>query len=179
MKYLIVTIFLFISICCFYSCSNTDKQTVNKDTTGYDPEVNQMVWNMKVKFIDSSYTKAILYADRGRVYPKRLQTILQGNIRVEFLSKSAHRLSLLTADSVVIDDNTKDMTAYGRVIIISDSTHSKLETTLLQWRNKDQKLYSSEFVKINAPNETIQGYGFESDANVHNYKIFKVSGVQK
>lgn len=174
-----ILIFLFFIAVLFSACGSKDQKAVSKDFLSYDPEINQLVWNMKVKFIDSSYTKAILYADRGRVYPKKMQTIMEGNIRVEFLSKISNRLSLLTADSVVVDDNTRDMTAYGRVIIISDSTHTRLETSLLQWRNKDQKLYSTEFVKIKSPNESIQGYGFESDASIRNYKIFKVSGEQR
>jgi hypothetical protein len=47
------------------------------------------------------------------------------------------------------------------------------------WDNGSQKLYSTEFVTITSPNEKIQGYGFESDQNLTNYKIFKVSGVKK
>jgi len=34
-------------------------------------------------------------------------------------------------------------------------------------------------VRITSPDEKLQGYGFESDLNLTNYKIYKVSGETK
>jgi LPS export ABC transporter protein LptC len=108
------------------------------------------------------------------------ETYLDGGLQVEFYSRSSgKRVSFLTADSAKIDDRTKNMLAWGHVVVIGDSSHSRLETSILHWDNKTQKLYSTEFVKITSPGEKLQGYGFESDQNLTNYKIFKVSGEQK
>ncbi len=174
-------IFLSSLILIFQSCENESViKTRNVDSLSIVNTPDQNGWNVMVYFIDSTYTKAILYADHTRVYQQRMETLLNDNIKVEFLSKATgKRISLLTADSAKVDDRTKNMLAKGRVVVISDSTHTRLETTLLQCDNATQKLYSTEFVKIIAPNETLQGYGFESDQNLTNYKIFKVSGVQK
>ena len=88
-------------------------------------------------------------------------------------------MSHLVADSAKIDDKTRDMFAFGNVVVVSDSTGSRLETQVLEWNNRTQRLYSNEFVRINTPNETIEGYGFESDPSLKNYRISRVSGVKR
>lgn len=136
--------------------------------------------DIEVIFVDSSYTKAILKAKRARVFNERMETLLDSGLRVDFFNKqSGAKVSTLTADSAKIDDKTKNMIAKSNVVVISDSSQTRLETNILQWDNASQKLYSTEFVKITSPKENIRGYGFESDVYLNHYKIFKVSGEQK
>lgn len=146
----------------------------------YEIMPDQISYDVEVFFADSSFTKAVLKAKRARIYQKRMETLLDGGIKVEFLSRyTGKRVSILTADSARIDDKTKNMLSGGHVIVVSDSSGTKLETSRLEWLNETQKLYSTEFVKIISSNEIIQGYGFESDQNLSNYKIFRVSGEQR
>ena len=141
---------------------------------------DQIAWNLETLFIDSNFTKAKLYSSRGRIFNKKQLTILDGGVKVIFLSRSTgERISQLTCDSMVVDDNTKNMYAYKNVKIVSDSTHSTLETSEMYWNAAREKAISDKFVKIQTPNESIEGYGFESDQNLINYKILKVSGVKR
>lgn len=141
---------------------------------------DQTAADFNVEFVDSNYTKAILHGKRAYIYQERMETLIDSGLWVEFMSKtSGYRISLLTADSAKIDDRTKNMLARGNVVVVNDSDGTKLETSLLEWDNTTQKLYSTEFVKISSPFEKLQGWGFESDQNLKNYKILKVSGVQK
>ncbi len=157
---------------------NQPKKTT--DSVEVETMPDQISWDFEAIFVDSSFTKAILNAKRARIYNMRRETLLDSGLRVEFMSKtSGKRVSLLTADSARIDDETKNMLAKGNVFVVSDSSHTTLETSLLEWDQKTQKLYSTEYVKIVSPNEVITGIGFESDPNLNNYKIKKVSGVQK
>ncbi len=158
------------------------KKKVFKKTDSIDVNItpDQIAYNVEVAFVDSSFTKAILNADRGRIFNSKFETLLDGGLEVQFLSEySGKRVSLLTADSAKIDDRTKNMLATGNVIVISDSSRTKLETSLLEWNNSTRKLYSTAYVKITTPMEIIEGYGFESDPNLTHYKILKVSGVQQ
>lgn len=146
----------------------------------FDVPPDQVSWNVEVIFADSAFTKAVLYANRARVYEKEKETLLDGDLLVDFYSKRTNKKSSkLTADSARIDDNTKNMLARGNVVVISDSTGTKLETDVLEWIEREQKLYSTEYVKITTPNEIIEGYGFESDPKLENYTIHKVSGVTR
>ncbi len=166
------------SISCDIKKENPPEKTI--DSVSVETLPDQISWDFEAIFVDSSFTKAILNARRARIYNDRKETLLDSGLRVEFMSKaSGKRVSLLTADSARIDDNTKNMLARGNVYVISDSSNTTLETSLLEWDQKAQKLYSTEYVKIVSPNEVITGIGFESDPNLNNYKIKKVSGEQK
>lgn len=141
---------------------------------------DQTAKNIQVDFIDTSFLKARLWAKIAQIYHSRKETILKESVRVEFYSKTTKNImSILTADSAKIDDMTKDMFAFGRVVVVSYSPKTLLKTTQLQWKNQAQKLYSSEFIEIIRPEEEIRGYGFESEINLSNYKIFNVSGIKK
>jgi LPS export ABC transporter protein LptC len=151
-----------------------------KDTLDVSQIPDQKSWDVEVLFFDSSRTKAVLQANRARIYNDRMETLLDGGLKVEFMSKeTGRRVSVLTADSARIDDKTRDMLARGNVVVVSDSTGTRLETELLEWNNETRKLYSTEFVTITTPSERLQGYGFESDQTLTNYTIKRVRGEQR
>lgn len=178
-KIYLFAIVVFISTFFLPSCNESDSKQTDLIRIKND-EADQTGWNVEVSFLDSSVTKAILHARRTRVYNTRMETLLDSGVKVDFLSRYSGRiLSTLTSDSARVDDRTKDMLASGHVVVLGDSTKTTLETTRLHWNNKTQKLYTTEYVKITSPKETIMGYGLESDQSLANYKIFKVSGVQR
>ena len=164
----------------FIACEEEKKIDVDNKIDKSEIVPDQISWDIEVNFIDSSFTKAILTARKARIFDEKKETLLDSGLKLIFFSsKTRKRASVLTADSAKIDDNTKDMLAMGNVLVISDSTHTRLETNLLMWKNEDEKLYSTEFVEITTPYEKLKGWGFESDLNLINYKIFKVSGETK
>lgn len=150
------------------------------DSTDWSLQPDQISHNFEMFFVDSSWTKAKLKAGRGRVYQARMETLIDQSLRLDLYSKNSSNVATwLTADSARIDDRTKDMIAKGNVIVYSDSSLTKLETSQLQWNQAEQKFFSTEFVRINSPQELIEGYGFESDQFLLNYRIFKVSGIKR
>lgn len=172
---------LLLAVIAFQSCSDdrgAKPKTMSDKVEKGAPD--QISINPEVVFVDSSFTKAVLNAGRARIYQQRMETWLDGGLKLDFFSKkSGSRMSHLVADSAKIDDKTRDMFAFGNVVVVSDSTGSRLETQVLEWNNRTQRLYSNEFVRINTPNETIEGYGFESDPSLKNYRISRVSGVKR
>ncbi len=174
-KYTFLLFFLIL-----LGCSKRSELIIKKlDSLSGIEQPNQIANNIEVVFVDSNFTKAILKSKQARIYNKTNTTYLDSSVSVEFLSKiSQKRMSILTSDSAKIDDITKDMTAMGNVIVNSDSSGIRLETNILQWNNSRQKIYSNEFVRITTKNEFISGYGFESNPDLSNYKILKVSGIQ-
>jgi LPS export ABC transporter protein LptC len=141
---------------------------------------DHLTWNITVRFMDSSVTKAILKGRRARVYEDRMETLLDSGVVVDFMGTTGERrVARMTSDSARVDDRTRDMIARGNVVVISDSTGKKLTTSLLTWDNAAQKLRTTEYVKIESPGETIEGFGLESDQYLKEYKIFKVSGIKQ
>ncbi len=172
---------ILITIVFLFSCE-ARKEAVRKkvDSLSQSQKPDQLSKNVTVIFADSNFTKAVLTAKQARVFKAKNVTYLDSSVNVEFMSKYTNkRMSILTSDSAQIDDLTKDMIAMGNVIVISDSTGLKLETSVLEWSNIRQKIYSNQFVRITTANELILGYGFESNPNLSNYKIMKVSGIQR
>jgi LPS export ABC transporter protein LptC len=170
-----------LSIVVLLSCTEKDdkkKHIINiSDTTNQPDQVSQ---NVRVAFNDSSYKKAVLVADKTRIYTSNAETFLDGHLKVEFFSKETGlRASVLTADSARIDDKTKNMHSWGHVLVIADSSNTRLESEELNWDQATKKFFSQKFVKITSPTELIQGSGFESDQNLKNYKIYKSSGEKK
>ena len=135
-------------------------------------------WDFSMVIMDSNRIKSTLKARLARVYDQRQETRLDTSVVVEFMNANSQRVGILTADSAIVDDKTRNMVAYGRVKVVSDSTHTSLQTPVLMWNNKTQKLYTTEKVHIRSPKEIIDGTGMESDQYLKNYKIFKVSGIK-
>ena len=163
-----------------FACSKQDGKVPASDISLKDEiRPDQISYATEVAFVDSSFTKAILEAGRARVFNKEQETLLDSSVKVTFFDRdNPNKISILTCDSARIDDKTKNMIAKGNVVVISDSQNMKLETSLLEWKNDKQRLYSTEFVKITTEHEILKGYGFESDPDLKDYKIFKVSGSQ-
>jgi len=173
-------LFIFICLVLLFSCSE-DKKEVKTifaiDEVKDSPD--QISYDFSVYFMDSSIVKAYLKADRARIYEKQKETKLDSHVVVDFYSKeNGKKVSNLRADSVTIDDATKNMIAMGNVVVVSDSNKTTVRTSILEWHNDTRKLTSNQYVKIISPDQEIEGIGFESDETLKNYTIYKVKGVK-
>ncbi|MGI6369907.1 MAG: LPS export ABC transporter periplasmic protein LptC [Ignavibacteria bacterium] len=173
-KFLYLLLF-FLLISCNKSKVNTSSGIVAIEDTADLPD--QISHYLEMSFVDSSFTKAIIEAKRGRVYASKNCSILDSGIKVTFFSETGRKNAVLTATELEVDDITKNMVAKGNVVVISDSTNTKLETEVLEWDNERRKIHSQVFVTVTSPREIINGWGFESDENLNKYQFFKVNGV--
>ncbi|MCO5251392.1 MAG: LPS export ABC transporter periplasmic protein LptC [Candidatus Kapabacteria bacterium] len=179
-----ILIFAFLNVALLCSSCDIDfegkQEEVDKSKAAIiHDKPDQIAYDIEVLFVDSSFTKAILKARKARIYNERYETFLDSGMQVTFFERNSAEFSILTADSARIDDRTKNMLAQGNVIVVAESKGRRLETELLEWDNLRQKIYSTEFVTITTPTEIIKGYGFESDPNLNEYVINRVSGIQK
>ena len=155
------------------SCDDKFKPTQTDINTSEIP--SQESWNSTVIFSDSGNTKAVLDAGHISVYSSKGYTLIDSGAVVNFY-KDGKIASTLTGNKGKIDDKTKDIEIYDSVRVVN-TEGSELKTQKLYWTNATKRVSSDEFVKIITPDETIEGIGFESDQNLKNYKIFKVSGT--
>ena len=138
----------------------------------------QESWNATVTFTDSGVVKAILKAGHISEYEGSKQTSLDKGVHVDFFDEHGIHSSVLTSETGKVDEATNNLEAIGNVVVVSDSG-VVVETEKLFWDNQRQLIHSDEFVKITSPKENLQGHGFESDQNLKNYKIFRVTGTAK
>ena len=62
-------------------------------------------------------------------------------------------------------------------VIVTNEKGDKLNTELLIWDERKEKLLSDEDVKITTKDEIIFGKGFEANQDFTKYKIFNLKGT--
>ncbi len=153
------------------ACNQSKIEPVINTQFGNEKIPVQESWNSKVYIYELNKKKAIVYSTYLKKFEKPAETLLE-NMKVEFYDENENLSSVLTSRKGRIDDKTKDMFALDSVIVKSDSGIT-LYSDELMWKNKDRKIVSTLYIKIITKDETIEGYGFESDQNLKNYKIFE------
>ncbi|MCX7878793.1 MAG: LPS export ABC transporter periplasmic protein LptC [Ignavibacteria bacterium] len=169
----IFVLFLFPISVLVISCSSDKVKPPVSDISADSIPSNES-FNSKVVFSDSGNVKAILYAGRIRVFSRYNYTLIDSGAKVDFF-KMGEYTSTLTGMRGKVYDQTKDVEVYDSVKLVSVNG-SVLTTNRLYWVNKTQRIKTDDFVSIKTPNENIQGYGFESDQNLKDYVIYRVSG---
>ncbi|MFA5404677.1 MAG: LPS export ABC transporter periplasmic protein LptC [Ignavibacteria bacterium] len=157
----------------FSACENKVAPPRTDLKSGEIPD--QESWKSSVTFSDSGNVKAILNAGHISVFNSKAYTLIDSGAIVDFY-KNGDKVSTLTGKNGKVLDATKDIEIYDSVVVINKEG-SILKTSKLYWNNKLQKVSTDVFVKITTPKEDIEGIGFESDQNLKNYTIYKVTGV--
>ncbi len=172
MKYLPLYI-LFIITIVFYSCEN--KFVPPKMDLKSEDIPEQESWNSSVAFSDSGNVKAILRAGHISAFNKKGYTLIDSGAKVDFY-RNGEIVSTLTSKRGKVLEPSKDIEIYDSVVVVNKEG-SILKTQKLLWSNKSQKVSTDVYVKIKSPKEEVEGIGFESDQNLKNYSIFKVTGI--
>jgi LPS export ABC transporter protein LptC len=136
---------------------------------------SQESWNSTITFTDSGIVRAIVRADHLYSYERSAVTYLEKNVVVDFFNVMGQHTTQLTADRGTVDERTNNLEAIGHVVVTSDSG-TVVRSDRMFWDNSRRLIHSPDFVRITSPTEELQGTGFESDHNLTNYRIFKVTG---
>lgn len=132
-------------------------------------------WNPEVIFSDSSKIKAVLRAGYIAYFSSAGYTLIDSGAVVDFY-KEDEIVSTLTGERGKVFDQTKDIEIIDNITVISKDG-SELKSSRLYWTELTQRVSSDTFVTIKTPTEQIQGFGFESDQELKNYRIYKVTGT--
>lgn len=170
-KILLATV---LSSLVFSGCEEKIKPSVTSTKLIGNPP-SQESWNSRITFTQSGKLVAIVTAGHLTVYDDRKQTHLDEKIKVDFFSEEGKQTTVLTAESGIVNDLTRDLEAIGNVVVVSDEG-TTLRTDQLSWTNSTQKIHTDAYVEIDSPKEKIRGHGLESDQHLKNYKILKVTG---
>jgi LPS export ABC transporter protein LptC len=97
---------------------------------------------------------------------------------VYFFDERGQQTSVLTSEEGKVDEYTNNLEAQRNVVVTSND-QTTLKTQKLFWDNRRALIHTPEFVQITTPKERLQGHGFESEQNLKNYRIFRVTGQAK
>ena len=171
-------VFLILSVLILFQfCSSKRVKPSIESNIRLEELPSQESWNSIITFSDSGKISAILNAGHLRKYDDKRETFLDQNIKVDFYNQQEIQTTTLTSIKGRVDETTNNLYAIDSVVVFSDSV--TIKTDEMMWRNKDRKIVSDKFVTVISPNETIKGYGFESDQNLNNYVIYNITYVTR
>jgi LPS export ABC transporter protein LptC len=137
---------------------------------------SQESWNSTITFTDSGVVKSIVNAGHIYAFDNSKITYMDSGVVVDFYDENGAHTSRLTSRKASVDEGTSNLEATGNVVVTSDSG-TVVRTEKMFWTNATQLIHSPDFVHITSPTEDLKGTGFESDHNLRNYRIFKVTGT--
>ncbi len=171
MRYLL----LLLSSLILINCSEEKLKPAINYSLGEGELPTQESWDAVIQISEDDRVKAILYAEHLYVYENKKVTHLEG-VKLDFLDEDGNVSSTLTSKKGKVDDATKDMFAIDSVVAVNDSG-VVLRTDELVWKNRAKKITTDKFVTIDDKDDHMEGYGFESDERLTNYKIYKVTYI--
>ncbi len=173
MRKIIFSALLLLTAFLVYSCDS--KFEPPKISMGTDSAPTQESWNSEVTFSDSGNVKAVLKAGHISAFSTKSYYLIDSGAKVDFY-KLGKQVSTLTGNRGKVNDITKDIEIYDSVKVVNNEGVI-MTTEKLLWKDKTQKVSSDAFVRIITKTERIEGIGFESDQNLKNYVIYKVTGT--
>ncbi len=139
---------------------------------------DQELWQSVITITRDAKKVAEVWAGYIVYYKEDDLVILRDSIHVDFYDSQGKHNSVLTADSGVVYNETSNLVARGRVVVVSDSG-IVLETEELKWDNEKQKIISEVPVKFTTQTDTLIGESFISDPDLKNYEIRQARGYSK
>ncbi len=158
-----------------YSCENDIEEIQAFASTDNLPTIEAQ--NFETIFTDSGQIRYTLKT------PKLLRFENEGKAFLEFpegvkitqFDASGKTVSSLTADYAKQFIKEQRWEAKNNVVATNEHGDTLLTEHLI-WEERDEKIYTNEFVKFIRPNQIITGIGFTSDASFKNYRIKDLKG---
>jgi len=158
------------------SCSQEEKKPLTVDGKEYP---DQESWDAVILITKDGSTVGHLKAGHIQKFTRKKTTYLDEKLLVDFYNEKGRHTSVLTSEGGKVHDVKQDLTAYGNVVVVSDSGLT-LFTDTLKWNNKEQKIYSEIPVKFASEDgDTLYGDSFKSDPDLVNYEIENPRGKSK
>lgn len=158
------------------SCGKEKKEVVD---VAFDPETT---YTMKVTDVvtlisDSGVTRYRVLTPMWLTYDKATdpyQYFPEG-IYVEKFDTLFNVSASIKADTAYYWDKKELIKLIGNVDI-KNLEGERFETSLLYWSEKEDRVWSDEFIRIQREDKIITGYGFESNGSMTQYRIFSSAG---
>jgi LPS export ABC transporter protein LptC len=121
-------------------------------------------------------TAIIKYEHMEKFSAKKLVKFDQG-VEIDFYDTNESHTSKVYSEKAILNEINNNVELMGNVVVVSDDGVN-LRTEKLCWYESTGKISSDDFVMVTtAQNDTIYGYGFESDRALKKWIIKKPWGV--
>lgn len=170
----IVAIFM---VTIFFSCTNSPKQVKDLLTDK----------NLPIGEAKNAYH---VYKDSGRITSKLITPLMYDfsnrethpyaefpkGIKIVSIGKSGKDSTTVIGNYAISYNKTSIAEIKGNVVVVNHSNMSRLETNQIFWDQKEKYFFSEEKFKLTTPNDTINGFGFESAENLTKWIAKDITG---
>ena len=174
MKYSLSALLLLLSI--VIGCSHDEPSSNNRIRAADQSSVpDSEVSGAKIYLYDGSRVTTEVVADKIVQFEAEDSTIAY-HLNIDIIDSLGKVTTEVTGDSGVIHEGIGEFTIYGNVVVVTKD-NTQLETDVLNWHSKTDRIYTDAFVRITSDDGVISGWGMESDQRLSWYKILhRVSG---
>lgn len=102
--------------------------------------------------------------------------LFSGGIFVDFFDREGRHNAILTSDEGDVFEVENRLSARGNVVVRSDSGMVLL-TEELYYIQKDERVYSDDFVTVITNNDSLTGVGFSAAPDLSDWVILNTSGT--
>lgn len=159
------------------SCGKEKTETV---VVAFDPErtYTMKATDVSTLISDSGITRYRLKAKEWLVFGKAADPhwYFPEGFYLEKFDTLFHAEAIVKADTAYYYDKRGLWELIGNVEVES-LQGERFETSQLFWNQKDEKVYSDKYIRIEQADKIITGIGFESNQNMTQYKIFNSQGI--
>jgi len=158
------------------SCTPTEHKPADFELDRSIP--TEEAYNIQLNYSDSGLKQIQMEAPEIFRYGNAEEpyTEYPKGVHVLFYDRYGQVNSTITSNYAIQYDQKKITEARNDVVVVNRKGET-LNTEHLIWDEKEEKIYTEEFVRITTENESITGYGFEADQEFNSYTIKKIRGT--
>lgn len=157
----------------FLACGNSDQEI--KEIQPYDGPIRE-ARDMTLFHSESAQVKVKLITARLLEYESGDKEFPDG-IYIEFYDEEGTMTSTLEANEAYYFKEEDHWRGRGDVKVKSIENGQKLNTEELFWKPKEEKIFTEKFVKIELPDQILNGYGLDAKQDFSFYHIKDPTGV--
>ncbi len=157
------------------SCQENDMAKVKSmfNETDADMEVADSV---RFTYKEGAYIRAVVTGKTVRRYTKTQNKLeFPDGLLVKFYDQ-LKLISVMKADYAEHNEEEQLIKVTGNVYM-ENARYETMETQELIWSIRNKRVYTDKPIKIKTTDNTIYGFGFDSDEDFSNYTIRKVTGI--
>jgi len=134
-------------------------------------------WDVEMTLIKEGKRSIKISGSRAEKYhlKQRPYTEVYGPVSLVLYDTLQHITSEITCERALYYEEQGTFEFYENVVVTTEDSLT-LRTSFLKWVDDTKRIYSTEFVTITTPTDSIAGVGFQSDTDFQNYTIRESSG---
>lgn len=132
--------------------------------------------NVHVIFSDSGFVRCIMDADRQQQLYND-DEIFPDGIDLVFYEGQDIKQSTIKSDSAYYNKEEDQWTLVGDVVVVNLNKNERLNTELLYWKEKEERVWTTDRVAITTPDQVLTGTGLDAKDDFSYYEIRNITGV--